>query len=100
MEIIKNLSGNELTLKLVGRLDTTTAGELEAAVSSSLDGVTTLTFDFSELEYISSAGLRVLLSTQKTMQGKGKMIIANPNEMVNEVFDITGFATILTIVNK
>lgn len=97
MTIEKNLNGTELNIKVVGRLDTTTAPELEAAVMGSLAGVEKLVLDFSELEYLSSAGLRVLLQAQKTMNKQGKMIIKNVNETVSEIFEVTGFADILTI---
>ena len=98
MTINKTSNGTELTLALEGRLDTTTAPELEAEIKSSLSGVNNLTFDFSSLDYISSAGLRVLLSAQKVMNKQGKMIVTNVNETIMEVFDVTGFADILTIV--
>ena len=97
MTINKTMNGNALTVTLQGRLDTTTAPELEQLLKKSLDGVETLTMDFSDLDYISSAGLRVLLSTHKTMSQRGGMKIANANEMVMEVFDVTGFSDILTI---
>lgn len=97
MEIIKKLENNELTIKLVGRLDTTTSPNLEAELKKSLNDVKKLTFDFSELEYISSAGLRVLLSAQKVMNKQGQMIVLNANDEIKEVFDITGFTDILTI---
>ena len=97
MTIEKNLNGTELNVKVVGRLDTTTAPELEAAVMGSLAGVEKLVLDFTELEYLSSAGLRVLLQAQKTMNKQGEMIIKNVNETVSEIFEVTGFADILTI---
>lgn len=97
MEISKNLYENELGLALTGRLDTTTAPQLEAVLKESLEGVTELTLDFERLEYISSAGLRVLLSAQKQMNQQGKMVIRNVNADIQEVFEITGFADILTI---
>ncbi|MBR5478793.1 MAG: STAS domain-containing protein [Clostridia bacterium] len=97
MTIEKNLNGTELNVKVVGRLDTTTAPELEGAVMGSLAGVEKLVLDFSELEYLSSAGLRVLLQAQKTMNKQGEMIIKNVNETVSEIFEVTGFADILTI---
>ena len=86
-----------MTLALEGRLDTTTAPELEKVVTSELTGVTDLTLDFEKLEYISSAGLRVVLAAQKTMNRQGSMEIHNANEMVMEVFEVTGFTDILTI---
>lgn len=97
MEIIKNLNGNKLDLALEGRLDTTTAPMLEAEFKNSLDGAEELTLDFAKLEYISSAGLRVLLAAQKAMNKQGKMVIKNVNSDVMEVFEITGFTDILTI---
>lgn len=97
MTIDKQLNGSELTLALNGRLDTTTAPELEAVIKENLAGVTNLVMDFAELEYLSSAGLRVILSAQKTMNKQGEMVIRNVNETINEVFEITGFIDILTI---
>ena len=97
MEIKTNRNGEELVLDIIGRLDTTTSPELESALQSSLDGVTKLVLDFKELEYISSAGLRVLLATQKTMNKQGEMIVKNSSEDVKEVFEITGFSDILTL---
>ena len=97
MNINKEQNGSELKIALEGRLDTTTAPELENELKSSLEGLTGLTFDFSKLEYISSAGLRVLLSAQKTMNKQGCMIIKGVNETIMEVFDVTGFSDILTI---
>lgn len=97
MKIEKTLNGNELTIALEGRLDTVTAPELEKELKESLPGVNTLTLDFAKLDYISSAGLRVLLSAHKSMAGKGGMKVTNVNEIVNEVFEVTGFSDILTI---
>ena len=97
MTINKNENGSDLILALEGRLDTMTAPELEAELSKSLDKAETLTMDFSKLDYISSAGLRVLLSAHKAMSTKGGMTITNVNEIVQEVFEVTGFADILTI---
>ena len=97
MTITKTQNGTALTVALEGRLDTTTAPDLEKALRDSLNGVTNLTLDFARLEYISSAGLRVLLSTHKAMAGKGGMKVTHVNEIVNEVFEVTGFADILTI---
>ncbi len=97
MIIDKQLNGSELTLALNGRLDTTTAPELEAVIKENITGVTNLVMDFAELEYLSSAGLRVILSAQKTMNKQGEMVIRNVNETINEVFEITGFIDILTI---
>ena len=97
MTINKKAQGEVLELALVGRLDTTTAPQLETELKRSIDGVTELTLDFAELEYLSSAGLRVLLAAQKVMNKQGKMVVRNVNETIMEVFEITGFADILTI---
>lgn len=97
MTIEKNLNGTELNVKVSGRLDTTTAPELEASLKESFKGLTKLVLDFSELEYLSSAGLRVLLQAQKTMNKQGEMILKNVNETINEIFEVTGFIDILTI---
>lgn len=97
MKITKSLNGTALNVALEGRLDTTTAPELEQALKESMDAATELTMDFGKLDYISSAGLRVLLSAHKTMMKKGGMKVVNANEMVNEVFEVTGFADILDI---
>ena len=86
-----------LSLALEGRLDTTTAPQLEAELKSKLDGVTDLTLDLEKLEYLSSAGLRVLLSAQKTMARQGTMTVTHVNDTIQEIFEITGFADILTI---
>ena len=98
MTINKTRNGNSLTVAIEGRLDTTTAPQLEAELKSSLDGITELTMDLSTLEYISSAGLRVLLSAQKIMNKQGEMKVAGANETVKEVFEVTGFSDILNIV--
>ena len=97
MTINKNVNGTTLCIALEGRLDTTTAPELENELKTSLNGITELIMDFEKLDYISSAGLRVLLSAQKTMTRQGSMKIVHVNEMVMEVFEVTGFADILTI---
>lgn len=97
MTVIKNLKGNELYVKVAGRLDTVTAPQLDGELKNSLEGVATLIFDLSDLEYISSAGLRVLFSAQKVMNRQGKMIIRGANEDVMEVFEVTGSVDILTI---
>ena len=97
MTIEKNLNGTELTVTITGRLDTTTAPELEASLNESYNGVTKLVLDFASLEYLSSAGLRVLLAAQKVMNKQGEMIIKNVNETINEIFEVTGFIDILTI---
>ena len=97
MTINKEQNGTELKVALEGRLDTTTAPELETALKDSFDGLTALHFDFSKLEYISSAGLRVLLSAQKSMNKQGARDISGVNETIMEVFEVTGFSDILTI---
>ena len=97
MTITKNLNGKALEIALEGRLDTMTAPELEAELNKSLGGADSLALDFSKLDYISSAGLRVLLTAHKAMAAKGGMKITNVNEIVQEVFEVTGFADILTI---
>lgn len=97
MTITKKENGNTLEISLEGRLDTMTAPELEAELKKSLGSVNELTLDFEKLDYISSAGLRVLLSAHKLMSAKGGMKITHVNEVVQEVFDVTGFADILTI---
>lgn len=97
MTISKTQNGNALTVALEGRLDTVTSPELEKEFKESLNQAETLSLDFSKLDYISSAGLRVLLSAHKIMSKKGGMKITNVNEIVKEVFDVTGFADILTI---
>lgn len=97
MTINKTENETEMTLALTGRLDTTTAPQLEAELKKSIGGKDSLAFDFNALEYISSAGLRVLLAAQKVMNRQGKMIIRNVNETIMEVFEITGFSDILTI---
>ncbi len=97
MTVNKIENGKEIKLELSGRLDTATSPQLEAEISSCISGAEALILDFAELEYISSAGLRVLLAAQKTMNKQGKMIIKNVNETINEVFEITGFVDILTI---
>lgn len=98
MELKKELNGENLNIALEGRLDTATSPSLEAELKSSLAGVTALNFDFEKLEYISSAGLRVLLSAQKTMSAQGKMTLTNVRPEVKEIFDITGFSDFLTIL--
>ena len=97
MIIEKNLNGTELTLTISGRLDTTTAPQLEAEIKQSSAGVEKLVLDFTSLEYLSSAGLRVLLAAQKVMNKQGEMIIKNVNDTINEIFEVTGFIDILTI---
>ncbi len=97
MKISKSLNGTSLTLALEGRLDTLTAPELEKELDECMKDVNELTLDLSALEYISSAGLRALLSEHKKMSRKGGMKVTNVNELVSEVFEVTGFSEILTI---
>ena len=97
MNIEQKKNGDALTLALEGRLDTMTAPQLEAALKTVLDGVKELTFDLEKLEYISSAGLRVLLGAQKAMNKQGAMKVKHANEMILEIFEVTGFSDILTI---
>ena len=97
MNIVKETKGVILNLALEGRLDTTTAPQLEAELKASMDGVTELDMDFEKLEYLSSAGLRVLLAAQKVMNKQGRMTIHHVNETIHEVFEVTGFIDILTI---
>ena len=97
LNITKNIHETELTVVLTGRLDTTTAPELEKELKASLDGVSALTIDMAALEYISSAGLRVLLSTQKVMNRQGEMKVLHVDETILNIFEVTGFSDILTI---
>lgn len=98
MTIKKEGNGSELKIALEGRLDTNTSLELEKELKVSLDDIRELVVDFAQLEYISSAGLRVLLTAQRTMNKQGSMSVCNVNEMVMEVFEMTGFVDFLTIV--
>ncbi len=97
MNITKNTDGKILNIALEGRLDTTTAPQLEAELKQSIGDNNELILDFAKLEYISSAGLRVLLAAQKVMNKQGKMVIRNVNDVISEVFEVTGFADILTV---
>ena len=97
LNIEKKTNGTELTVALTGRLDTTTAPELEKELKENLDGVTALVIDMAALEYISSAGLRVLLSAQKIMSKQGEMKVIHVSETIMEIFEVTGFSDILTI---
>ena len=97
MTIEKIANGTELTIALEGRLDTTTAPQLEAELKTSLTGVENLVLDFAALTYLSSAGLRVLLAAQKVMNKQGSMVVRNANETILEIFEVTGFCDILTI---
>ena len=97
MTIESKKDAGKLTLTITGRLDTSTAPKLEEELKASYDGVTELVFDLAKLEYISSAGLRVLLSAQKTMNKQGSMEVMNVGEEIMEIFEITGFTDILNI---
>ena len=97
MTIQENKEGSKLTVRVEGRLDTTTAPELEEKLKGLLEDVTDLTLDFEKLDYISSAGLRVLLSTQKTMNKQGEMKVTKVGAPIMEIFEVTGFSDILTI---
>ncbi|MBE6123221.1 MAG: STAS domain-containing protein [Erysipelotrichaceae bacterium] len=96
MKITQNRNDSQLVVSVSGRLDSSNADELEQAVSA-IDGVSELIFDIAGLEYLSSAGLRVLLVTQRKMNRQGKMIVRGANETVRDIFDVTGFSTILTL---
>ena len=97
MTIEKTIMNASASLKIIGRLDTSTAPELEATIDGCVSGIKELVLDCSELEYVSSAGLRVILKAQKLMNAQGNMKLTHVNETIMEVFDITGFADILTI---
>lgn len=97
MKINKNKEGSTLTVSLEGRLDTTTSPELSKELDTALEGVKKLVFDLTSLEYISSSGLRVLLSAQKTMNTAGEMIVCGVSQDILEIFDVTGFSDFLTI---
>ncbi|MBQ0099715.1 MAG: STAS domain-containing protein [Firmicutes bacterium] len=97
MVITKKQNDKELTINVQGRLDTTTAPNLEAEIDASLSGIQSLIFDFNGLEYVSSAGLRVILKAQKIMNVQGSMKLINVIDDIREVFDITGFSDILTV---
>ena len=97
MTINKTQDGSKLEIALEGRLDTMTAPSLEEEIKNSIEGITELVFDLKDLAYVSSAGLRVLLSAQKTMNKQGTMVVRNATEEVKEIFEVTGFSDILTI---
>jgi anti-sigma B factor antagonist len=97
MVITLTKEGEKLNVKVEGRLDTTTSPDLEEALKNSYQGINKLVFDFAKLDYISSAGLRILLGAQKKMNAQGKMSIVNANDIVKSIFEVTGFSTILTI---
>ena len=97
MNITKSAENDKVTIAITGRLDTNTAPQLEAELKQSLEGTNKLVLDFTKLEYVSSAGLRVILAAQKRMNKQGSMVITNVKPTVMEVFEITGFVDILTI---
>ncbi len=97
MNITMDKNGNSLKVALEGRLDTTTSPELENKLEGELNEITDLVFDFEKLEYLSSAGLRVLLAAQKIMNKQGKMVIRNANNTIKEIFEVTGFSNILVV---
>jgi anti-sigma B factor antagonist len=97
MTIEKSVNGSDLKIKVSGRLDTTTAPELEESIKESIEDATSMELDFSDLEYISSAGLRVLLSAQKSINGHGTMVVTGVNDTIMEIFEVTGFSDILDI---
>lgn len=97
MQITKTVENDKLTIALEGRLDTLTAPRLEAEVNGKLDGVKTLIFDFQNLAYVSSAGLRILFMAQKVMNKQGKMVVRNANADIKDIFTVTGFSNILTL---
>lgn len=97
MNIEKIVDGKKLTIVLTGRMDTTTAPELDAELKQSVSGIKELVLDFAGLEYLSSAGLRVLLAAQKVMNRQGSMVVKNVNETIMEIFEVTGFVDVLTI---
>lgn len=97
MQINKITDNDSLTIALKGRLDTLTAPQLDAEIQGKLDGVKSLIFDFKNLDYISSAGLRILLMAQKIMNKQGSMVVKNASSEIKEIFEVTGFCDILTI---
>jgi len=97
MKITKKLDNDALLIELEGRLDTITSPELEKVINESLAGVTKLTLDFARLEYVSSAGLRVILSAQKIMSKQGEMFLINVSDSIKDIFEMTGFSEILNI---
>lgn len=97
MNISKSINGKSVTLSLEGRLDTSTAPQLDTEIKSFISNINKLVLDFEKLDYLSSAGLRVILSTQKIMNKQGTMIVKNVNDVIMEVFEVTGFVDILNI---
>lgn len=97
MKIIKTLTGTTLNVVLQGRLDVAAAHHLETEIRPFLDGISALIWDLADLEYISSAGLRLLSAAQKEMNKQGKMTVKNANEAITEIFEMTGFTSVLTL---
>ncbi len=97
MEIVKTKDGDKLTVAVIGRLDTTTSPQLEQELEPELGNVKKITFDFEKLDYISSAGLRILLQTAQSMDQMSDMVVTNVNSDINDIFEVTGFTDILTI---
>ena len=97
MTVGKKVNGDDMVIAVKGRLDTITAPELEQEINGSIEGIKSLVFDLKDLEYISSAGLRVLLASQKIMNKQGEMMVINVNPSIMEIFEVTGFSDILTI---
>lgn len=97
MTVFKDKQDSALTVKVEGRLDTTTVPAFEAEIADDLGGITELNLEFSKLDYISSAGLRIILSLHKRMSKQGSMKVTNVNDIVSEVFEVTGFADVLNI---
>ncbi|MBO6193271.1 MAG: STAS domain-containing protein [Clostridiales bacterium] len=97
MESTMNRDGNKLTVAISGRLDTLSSPDFEKEMTPAIEGVEELVIDLKDLDYISSAGLRVLLGLAQTMEDQGKMVVTNPNDAVMDVFSVTGFDDILTI---
>ena len=98
MKIIKSKDGKNITVELIGEVDSVNAMEIEEKLLKETEGVTDVVFDLKQLDYISSAGLRILLQMQKMMKTQGSMVIINTNEEVMEVFKVTGFVRLLNIV--
>lgn len=96
MDIIKKLEGDTLTIALIGKLDSNTAPDVEKIVNDELNGVKSLIWEFKDLKYLSSAGLRILLTSQKIMNRQGKMVLRHVNDIIMETLDMTGFSSILT----
>ncbi|SHL67850.1 anti-sigma B factor antagonist [Fibrobacter sp. UWT2] len=97
MQINKTLNGDALTIAITGRIDTLTAPQLDSEIQGKLDGVKSLVIDLKNVEYISSAGLRIFLAAQKVMNKQGSMVVKNASSAIKEIFEVTGFCDILTI---